>query len=211
MDANQLSSNECEACDIECLTCTQGECLTCVSGYLLLTDGTCVKGPDCPNNYLKDNDRCLRCHPSCEGCTGTTSNCLACAAGYLQNHDTTCVQTCPDEYYPQNGRCEYCGYSCKTCSISAVGSCTSCMAPKEPSSNQATFHCLNPCDPGEFRQGLTCATCDPSCLECTDSTPNSCTNCNLAGNSPILHQGSCIAACPQGYIENTNTSPKSCE
>jgi len=41
--------------------------------------------------------------------------------------------------------------------------------------------------------------CDPSCLTCSDTTPEACTSCDAAGSTPLLAYGyGCFDVCPDG-------------
>jgi hypothetical protein len=84
-------------CDWPCLTCDEkdkAQCTSCstTSPFNIRHDGECLKF--CPFGYYEANLRCIKCHSTCKGCSGSSNTCIACNRGtYLLG--ATCVSSCP--------------------------------------------------------------------------------------------------------------------
>lgn len=131
-----LISNQCELCDVSCLTCSNGskyDCLLCSGAYF----------------YDEINLSCEKCHSSCLSCNGPNFNsCLSCFPGKLLQNITgpsSCENICPQGYYLDLSNfhcskdcpryhyknddlltCEPCHYSCESCLGPAFNNCISC-------------------------------------------------------------------------------------
>lgn len=67
------SSKSCEPCNSDCSTCINTtDCLTCVYTKDILNYQCLPNGQVCPLGMFKNNNICLKCHPTCESCTDYT-------------------------------------------------------------------------------------------------------------------------------------------
>lgn len=128
----ETSDRKCLPCDSNCQTCKIEStlCTSCSNKFLQGTK--CVT--ECDEKYYLSDAKCLRCHPSCEKCSGPgSSNCLSCPSGRYLN-GTTCVDDCGNGFFSNPGmrRCDKCNENCNKCSSN--GTCQSC---------QQNFHNLN--------------------------------------------------------------------
>lgn len=89
--------------------------------------------------------------------------------------------------------CTPCSLTCFECSGFSTN-CTACSI----GSTLINYQCV--CNPGYFRNGLTCSACDSSCQTC-DITATSCLTCNVTRGT-VLSGTSC--GCPSGRYPNSN-------
>ncbi|EAS03999.2 EGF-like domain protein (macronuclear) [Tetrahymena thermophila SB210] len=219
-NSNQL----CVSCDWSCSTCSQTgiDCQTCDSTRTLqnVTDqqgnihNLCVCNPNYYSVY--PNKQCLKCHYSCQYCTGPGQyDCTSCEStafrvqGTLNSNGITFSCNCMVGYFDAAGQyqCKTCPYDCKTCVRDSVNQeCLTC----DPASNRQLNYVTGRCDckPGYFEDvGLSepvCQPCHASCSQCKASTFQDCTQCSSL-NFRTFQNGQC--ACLAGYYNiDSNTS-----
>lgn len=62
----------------------------------------------CPSNYFVSNQRCVKCHWACQGCSGpTNAACYFCSSGYYSQPGkaSLCLSACPTGYFPSGQNC----------------------------------------------------------------------------------------------------------
>ena len=62
----------------------------------------------CPSNYFLSNQRCVKCHWACQGCSGpSNAACYLCSAGYYSQpgKGSLCLSACPTGYSAAGQTC----------------------------------------------------------------------------------------------------------
>lgn len=130
-----INAGACEKCntqigDSHCSECRlDGTCTKCDDGYIYtIIRGMCVERTDhncSETEYVRDDDTCGSCDPSCVTCRGrTTADCMTCPETYVL------VKADVASYY---GTCEKCPENCKVCN--STNNCTLCNDNSELTEN----------------------------------------------------------------------------
>ncbi|NWR75520.1 PCSK5 convertase, partial [Centropus unirufus] len=201
------ATEDCQACNRTCQTCSPTACLSCRNGLMLNHDGHCVAPGYCSRTeyYVEKTQTCKPCHKKCFHCSGPTEHhCLSCANNlYLLN--TTCVKTCPDGYYFDSGegQCSPCHSACVTCTGKHSSQCLSC----KPGWYRHGKGCINQCPAGYFAQNSTgsCERCHKGCKECMGPQPTDCLFCDTHFYL-LRSKNECVSSCPEYYYENKDNN-----
>ncbi|EAR92882.2 transmembrane protein, putative (macronuclear) [Tetrahymena thermophila SB210] len=212
-----FTSNKCQQCPSNCINClNQYQCYNgCQPNYFLL-DGQCLQ--TCPSGYFSVSgtfSQCQKCLQYCQTCKNGTT-CQSCISGYFLDSVTQTCLPCP--------------YNCQNCTSQDPSTCTSCIIKLSPclQSYQCQFpsgyyfdsqckkiSCPNNCsrcnENGCFQcndsyfivqsnNKLICQNCHGSCLNCSGSLSNQCTQCI---SSLVFYNNQCLTQCPQGYYQNS--------
>ncbi|KCV68394.1 hypothetical protein H696_04686 [Fonticula alba] len=221
----------CYECDTDCVTCTgpsyPPKCHSC-TGSVGLSDMTrCNAYNFMPSWYDPASRRYIRCHPSCESCTGPgPDSCLTCVSGWrLEAGDDragTCVSDCPvGSYLPsgsESSECAACHSNCRTCFGPSASECLSCHSQR-PSKNR---HCVEACGTGFYQVGSECYKCHPSCGDCTGPSHTQCIgSCNPLTFRLSVGQEeqddddqaefTCVTMCPKGTGRSYDRKCLPCE
>ena len=209
----------CAQCDASCFTCNGGYAENCTScsptatlRYLLLKMCWSV----CPGGYYSNDTACacVLCpvNLNCGNCTyqNSTNNiiCTSCAYGYfLQSSTNICQSSCNSNQFANlgNNSCLACDSSCLTCSGFGSAACTTCLSPLLYTSNVTGGFCVSSCPGvGYFNSGgISCLSCDSTCLNCSGIGASQCTACN---NDSYLSSGYCRMVCPPATYPNDNSN-----
>ncbi|XP_077417485.1 extracellular matrix organizing protein FRAS1 isoform X1 [Vanacampus margaritifer] len=188
-------SPECQRCTADLQTGVGSVCLWCKgpdAGALLLGDH-CV--PRCPTDHYGWHGACMRCHQSCEACSGAGPlACTSCHAPGVLLPSGECAPRCPLGYYDNSRRvCEACEQQCLTCE--GRDACTSCRDP-------ARVLLFGECQYESCAQQYylnattrTCTECDWSCNACRGPLRTDCLQCM---DGYVLRDGVCAHGCPPG-------------
>ena len=94
---------------------------------------------ECPEGYApeEEENRCVRCHPSCRACSihSDASACTACKPGsplpVLRRELGQCAASCPNGTYHNavDGLCADCNGDCVQCNGPLATNCTQCAPP----------------------------------------------------------------------------------
>ncbi|KAL4441097.1 hypothetical protein ABPG74_002047 [Tetrahymena malaccensis] len=216
------ANNQCNQCDVSCLTCNGNlntNCLSCASPLFLYSNcltcnpplsfqkstskciSTCASG-----QYLDVNtNKCTQCDSSCLNCIGGSKNqCVDCQSPrYYQKSTTSCELQCQPSYYGNSytAMCEQCDSSCATCSGPKDNQCLSCK--NSLFYLQASGTCVSNCPSGYFQNSLLnqCQKCDSSCKECSGTQNTQCTSCL---SQLIFYNNQCLTQCPSGMFQSIN-------
>lgn len=225
----ETSFYTCEKCFNTCEKCTgptESDCSSCKSDYVL-SDKSCLS--KCPDNTtLSNNSICINdsCFGNCELCGLNKSLCITCKEGSFYDNETgLCLNNsrCSGSFYFENNTCNECNPECLTCENNA-SNCTSCADYYNKnnlliSENQGT--CLNQCPSHYFEEKqiiksslpppsdsvfYKCVKCDDDCLECKNSSKDSCLSCNISNNViKYLEYGVCVSNCSESNVLINNT------
>ncbi|XP_061672611.1 extracellular matrix protein FRAS1 isoform X3 [Syngnathoides biaculeatus] len=188
-------SPDCQRCTADVQTGVGSICLLCRgpgAGALLLGDH-CV--PRCPRDHYGWRGACMRCHPSCEACSGEGPlACTSCHAPRVLLPSGVCAPRCPLGYYDNGHRvCEECTHQCLTCD--GAGTCTSC---RDPTKVLLFGECqYESCAQQYYLNATThtCTECDWSCNSCRGPLHTDCLQCM---DGYVLRDGVCAQGCPVG-------------
>ncbi|CAK6978403.1 extracellular matrix protein FRAS1 [Scomber scombrus] len=120
-------SSDCQRCTADLQTGVGSVCLWCKVPRTWLLGDHCVS--HCPQGRYGWHGACMRCHPSCESCSGAGPLvCTSCPVNSVLLPSGVCATKCPLGYYDNGHRvCQACANQCLTCDMSGV--CTSCRDP----------------------------------------------------------------------------------
>lgn len=187
----------CQACQVECVTCTGYlVCTSCISGFYLY-DITCVVScPSYPVLYYANKQSGI-CNTSCS------------FPFFGEPSIGVCVPVCAALSYPNNITrvCTACPIGCQICN--AIG-CSSCLTgftflPSAKACNQncnrtAKFYfndtCWTVCPAGSYLSYdlVHCSACSRPCATCVGAAGN-CTSCI----GSYFYLGQCKDACPTNF------------
>jgi proprotein convertase subtilisin/kexin type 5 len=189
------SSNICQSCSSNCLSCTSAStCQYCQIPYALTVYNatssscslTCPLGTiatiDVSFNYV-----CKACTGNCLTCQISTSYCLSCQPPFFLNN-RTCVNSCPTGYWVISGACRICAPACQACLTTDPHNCSSCASGYF----YANRTCASTCPVGSYADisSLTCMGCNAVCSACLNST-----NCTACAPAYYLHGAYCYPNC----------------
>lgn len=195
----------CEACDKDCISCTQeNRCEQCRNGKYLTPSGWCEAA--CPHGTYKNGVGAVG--NTCEPCPGDSSGCVhakyatECKNSKFLTPDATCRDTCPVGYYPEGigevgKQCPRCQEHCFSCQSAAL--CTVCDNGRVLSPNMS---CVDNCPNGYFRNasekiGNNCTACTKHASKCLNLTHI--TECK---NARYLNPDfTCQMDCPRGLFQ----------
>ncbi|KRX03297.1 Insulin-like growth factor binding protein, N-terminal [Pseudocohnilembus persalinus] len=155
----------------------------------------------------------LQCDSSCWDCNGSLpTQCESCDVGYYLQGSICQATNCDvGYYYDANRICYLCNvFNCDRCDSSDNTQCITCAAGYVV---QTDGSCSNSgtCNSGEWLNGATCQTCDPSCVECNGGTSNDCTAC-IDSEYPNPATGGPCVICPTECLTCTSaTTCQSCD
>ncbi|KAM9823010.1 extracellular matrix organizing protein FRAS1 [Syngnathus typhle] len=192
-------SPDCQRCTADLQTGVGSVCLWCKgagNGALLLGDH-CV--PSCPRDHYSWHRACLRCHQSCEACSGAGPlACTSCHAPSVLLPSGECALRCPMGYYTNDRRvCEACQQQCLTCE--GADACTSC---RDPAKVLLFGECrYETCAQQYYLNSTTrtCTECDWSCNACRGPLRTDCLQCM---DGDVLWDGVCAHGCPPGFYRD---------
>lgn len=198
--AGQYKDNNglCKACPVNCNACTDGfgYCTTCAGSNKIDPNGKCIASCTATGQVLQtvsSKDYCLKCHMTCNTCSGTLpTQCATCRTGgsdLFTQSGNTCVDKCINTvgaattYIQANTSCASC---------TGVGSCKVCSYPG------LSFSCVQ-CNPGLYWYNGVCVSSCPLGLVPNTGTFK-CESCEEKALNKIFYNGSCISdnACPAG-------------
>ena len=216
----------------QCTSCTPNACSQrggCPSTVFASLDmlGSCVSR--CPNGQYTDPfGACAKCDAACQLCSGPNhTQCVDptpntpfgdsdCAAGARRRGgQSTCVAVCAEGHYAlSSGHCAPCeAYDCAACTAAAPRVCLACRAAPWLNPVLINGTCGPSCLPQQYARldgTSTCGACDPTCSSCDGPESQACTACDLAGATPLLVGGACLAACPDGFAADPNDAVAVC-
>ncbi|KAM7391087.1 hypothetical protein PAMP_021803 [Pampus punctatissimus] len=195
-----IQDNQCQECSSDCQLCTAdlqtgvgSVCLWCKTARTWLLGDHCVS--QCPRSHYGWHGACIRCHPSCEACSGSGPlSCTSCPANSVLLPSGLCAIKCPLGYYDNGHRvCQACDSQCLTCDMAGV--CTSCRdAAKVLLFGECQY---DSCAHQYYLNTTTraCRGCDEHCAECRG--PGRCQRCQ----PPYATlQGQCVLECGRNYF-----------
>ena len=208
------SSNQCESCHSDCMTCTaphNNSCLTCYLSKPIMLSNYCVI--ECPSQqyYNITLVRCEPCHSTCKSCTSPLeTDCTECLApGHLiQATPTTCAANCSVAGYIDAGNATNC-QACLTdnCRLCVDGGSTSCTRCFGGYLLQLDKLCGYSCPADQFLDVPTgsCKECHSNCASCKEETAYDCLTCE--SGKTLSPDGSCKIDCGIGnyYMPDTDT------
>ena len=185
-----IVDTECQQCVRPCKEClAAGFCKSCIEGYLLASNGACMKCPDgcdgcpgskctscalsedfsrcCPSGCLScDKDRCWTCKGNFYLYDG---NCIDCPAGCSSCKDGVCLG-CADGYFMSSTTCIQCRAPCRTCYSETK--CLSCEEGQLLSDTETCVACPTACGNCSGNKCCIMAVDNSGCC------PTGCLNCN---------------------------------
>ncbi|XP_037832589.1 extracellular matrix protein FRAS1 isoform X2 [Kryptolebias marmoratus] len=189
-------SSDCQRCTADLQTGIGSVCLWCTSPGTWLLGDHCV--PRCPPGHYGQHGACIKCHPSCESCSGAGPlSCTSCLANSVLQSSGLCAPRCPVGYYDDGHRiCQGCDSQCRTCD--SAGVCTSC---RDPTKVLLFGECrYDSCAHQYYLNGTirTCRECDWSCNACRGPLRTDCLQC-MEGY--VLQDGVCMPGCSAGSYQ----------
>uniref|UniRef100_A0AAX7TTD3 VWFC domain-containing protein n=1 Tax=Astatotilapia calliptera TaxID=8154 RepID=A0AAX7TTD3_ASTCA len=193
-------SGECVKCSSDCQRCTAdlqtgvgSICLWCKAPRTWLLGDHCVS--HCPLGHYGWHGACIKCHPSCEACSGAGPlSCTSCPANSVLLPSGLCAPKCPLGYYNNGQRiCQACDSQCLTCETPGV--CTSC---RDPAKVLLFGECQYDSCAHQYYLNTTtrtCRECDWSCNACKGPLRTDCLQCMEAY---VLQEGVCTQGCSFG-------------
>ena len=170
----------CNTCPAECTTCPLGDCAVC-TGHEVHIKGACRDLK--VGFYDLQADGWDTCHEGCATCYDTLGeHCLSCKPGsYFFKEDSRCVSDCNTEagkWIRQAGNsydCIDCDANCAQCLVPTF--CLRCASGYTPDSSGTCVQCATASANfiNNDNYPLTCDSCSPNCLQCSDYT--TCTSC----------------------------------
>ncbi|XP_029366253.1 extracellular matrix organizing protein FRAS1 isoform X2 [Echeneis naucrates] len=186
-------SSDCQRCTADLQTGIGSVCLWCRAPRTWLLGDHCV--PRCPGSHYGWHGACIRCHPSCEACSGAGPlSCTSCPAHSVLLPSGLCAPKCPLSYYDNGHRiCQACDSQCLTCDMAGV--CTSCL---DPAKVLLFGECQYDSCAHQYYLNTTtraCRECDWSCNACKGPLRTDCLQC-MEGY--VLQDGVCTQGCSPG-------------
>ncbi|KAM9392081.1 extracellular matrix organizing protein FRAS1 [Pholidichthys leucotaenia] len=197
-------SGECLKCSSDCQRCTAdlqtgigSVCLWCRAPGSWLLGDHCVS--HCPPGRHGWHGACLKCHPSCEACSGAGPlSCTSCPGNSVLLPSGLCAPKCPLGYYDNGYRiCQVCDSQCLTCDVPRV--CTSC---RDPAKVLLFGECQYDSCAHQYYLNTTtrsCRECDWSCNACKGPLRTDCLQC-MEGY--VLQDGVCTQGCSLGSYQD---------
>ncbi|CAD8093460.1 unnamed protein product [Paramecium primaurelia] len=179
----------------QCIRCPISNCKVCIS----TTDTGCISCLPSIAQTVSDSMNNV--------CTSTTCSL------YLQQQRQCLIQCLPGYYKNIDFTCSICDNACKQCQDTAAA-CTECypnMYLQYTIGQQVKGSCIPECQTTFYQKpsltptvsGGICASCHPTCKDCTDDLETSCISCS-AGR--FLLNKRCLTSCGEnaGYVANTD-------
>uniref|UniRef100_A0A672YIC3 VWFC domain-containing protein n=1 Tax=Sphaeramia orbicularis TaxID=375764 RepID=A0A672YIC3_9TELE len=196
------TAGECLKCSPDCQRCTAdlqtgigSVCLWCKEPRTWLLGDHCV--PDCPQGHYAWHGACMRCHSSCEACSGAGPlACTSCPTHSVLLPSGLCATECPLGYY-DNGHRISCDSQCLTCDMAGV--CTSC---RDPAKVLLFGECQYDSCAHQYYLNTTtraCRECDWSCNACKGPLRTDCLQCM---DGYVLQDGVCTQGCSPGFYKD---------
>uniref|UniRef100_UPI0037E879D7 extracellular matrix organizing protein FRAS1 n=1 Tax=Semicossyphus pulcher TaxID=241346 RepID=UPI0037E879D7 len=190
-------SSDCQRCSADLQTGVGSVCVWCKEARRWLLGDHCVS--DCPRGHYSRHGACIRCHPSCDSCSGAGPlSCTSCPVNSVLLPSGLCVPECPLGYYDNGHRvCQSCDAQCLTCEVG--GACTSCRDPtKVLMFGECQYHT---CAHQYYLNTTTraCRECDWSCNSCRGPLRTDCLQC-MEGY--VLQDGVCAQSCSIGSFQD---------
>uniref|UniRef100_A0A3Q2PFS0 Fraser extracellular matrix complex subunit 1 n=1 Tax=Fundulus heteroclitus TaxID=8078 RepID=A0A3Q2PFS0_FUNHE len=193
-------SPDCQRCAADLQTGVGSVCLWCKAARTWLLGDHCVS--HCPSGHYAWHGACIRCHPSCESCSGAGhSSCTSCPPNAVLLPSGLCAPKCPVGYHDNGLRiCQACDRQCLTCDTAGV--CTSC---RDPTKVLLFGECqYDSCAHQYYLNATTrtCRECDWSCNACKGPLRTDCLQC-MEGY--VLQDGVCTQGCSLGFYQDGDT------
>uniref|UniRef100_A0A4W6CQ63 Fraser extracellular matrix complex subunit 1 n=1 Tax=Lates calcarifer TaxID=8187 RepID=A0A4W6CQ63_LATCA len=190
-------SSDCQRCTADLQTGVGSVCLWCKTPRTWLLGDHCVS--HCPHGHYSWHGACLRCHLSCEACSGAGPlSCTSCPADSVLLPSGLCAPRCPVGYYDNGHRiCQACDSQCLTCDMAGV--CTSCL---DPTKVLLFGECqYDSCAHQYYLNATTraCRECDWSCNACKGPLRTDCLQCM---DGYVLQDGVCAQGCSPGSYQD---------
>ncbi|XP_036955362.1 extracellular matrix protein FRAS1 isoform X2 [Acanthopagrus latus] len=190
-------SSDCQRCTADLQTGIGSVCLWCKAPRTWLLGDHCVS--HCPQGHYGWHGACIRCHPSCDACTGTGPlSCTSCPTHSVLLPSGLCAPKCPPGYYDNGHRtCQACDSQCLTCDMAGV--CTSC---RDPAKVLLFGECQYDSCAHQYYLNTTtraCRECDWSCNACKGPLR---TDCLLCMEGYVLQDGVCTQGCSPGSYQD---------
>ncbi|KAM6930976.1 extracellular matrix organizing protein FRAS1 [Xenentodon cancila] len=198
------ATGECLKCSSDCQRCTAdlqtgigSVCLWCKAPRTWLLGDHCV--PHCPSGHYGLHGACIKCHPSCEACSGAGPySCTSCPSNSALLPSGLCAPRCFLGYYDNGHRiCQACDSQCLTCDI--AGLCTAC---RDPTKVLLFGECQYDSCAHQYYLNTTtrtCRECDWSCNACKGPLRTDCLQC-MEGY--VLQDGVCVQGCTRGSYQD---------
>uniref|UniRef100_UPI001ED83835 extracellular matrix protein FRAS1 n=1 Tax=Scatophagus argus TaxID=75038 RepID=UPI001ED83835 len=190
-------SSDCQRCTADLQTGIGSVCLWCKAPRTWLLGDHCVS--HCPPGHYGWHGACIRCHPSCDTCSGAGPfSCTSCPANSALLPSGLCAPECPLGFY-DNGHsiCQPCDSQCLTCDMAGV--CTSC---RDPARVLLFGECQYDSCAHQYYLNTTtrvCRECDWSCNACKGPLR---TDCLLCMEGYVLQDGVCTQGCSPGSYQD---------
>ncbi|KAL4499333.1 hypothetical protein ABPG72_006919 [Tetrahymena utriculariae] len=170
---------KCLQCHFACQTCTgpsSQDCLSCKDESINFRQAKPVLDKilhqvecSCKNGYFEIQNQLkrLKCHSSCETCSGQSNFCTSCPENSFISQNLVCICKQNFIFMSTLGRCQQCHHSCKQCDGLQLDDCQSCssltriFAPKNTDIKNSLGTCK--CQQGYFDIG------DSECQKCHKS------------------------------------------
>ncbi|XP_032434237.1 extracellular matrix organizing protein FRAS1 isoform X1 [Xiphophorus hellerii] len=190
-------SSDCQRCTADLQTGVGSVCLWCKAARTWLLGDHCVSF--CPSDHYAWHGACIKCHPSCESCSGAGPlSCTSCPAKSVLLPSGLCAARCPIGYYDNGHRlCQACDRQCLTCDTAGV--CTSC---RDPTKVLLFGECQYDSCAHQYYLNATiraCRECDWSCNACKGPLRTDCLQC-MEGY--VLQDGVCAQGCSVGSYQD---------
>lgn len=211
-------TNECDSCDVGCLTCDKTECFSCKNGYLIhkaISEngeelGTCGETAGCGDFCEICALDCSRCQENFTPIAYDIDQSKSCACSdpsmeFISEYGGLCLEKCQErQYRNEQMKCAECSSLCKGCQGSKEH-CISCDADFEldPIKNECFCNletsveieklgqCKTKCQERYFMDSDgECLGCDEGCKECQGTS----TNCTSCESTFILRNGTCFSS-----------------
>uniref|UniRef100_A0A3Q3IUW6 VWFC domain-containing protein n=1 Tax=Monopterus albus TaxID=43700 RepID=A0A3Q3IUW6_MONAL len=197
LDAATGECLNCQRCTADLQTGVGSVCLWCKVPKTWLLGDHCVS--HCPRGRYAWHGACIRCHPSCEACSGAGPlSCTSCPANAVLLPSGLCAPKCPLGYYDNGHRvCQACDSQCLTCEIAGV--CTSCH---DLAKVLLFGECQYDICAHQYYLNTTtraCKECDWSCNACKGPLGTDCLQC-MEGY--VLQDGVCTQGCSPGSYQD---------
>uniref|UniRef100_A0A672YI22 VWFC domain-containing protein n=1 Tax=Sphaeramia orbicularis TaxID=375764 RepID=A0A672YI22_9TELE len=197
LDATAGECLNCQRCTADLQTGIGSVCLWCKEPRTWLLGDHCV--PDCPQGHYAWHGACMRCHSSCEACSGAGPlACTSCPTHSVLLPSGLCATECPLGYYDNGHRiCHACDSQCLTCDMAGV--CTSC---RDPAKVLLFGECQYDSCAHQYYLNTTtraCRECDWSCNACKGPLRTDCLQCM---DGYVLQDGVCTQGCSPGFYKD---------
>ncbi|KAL4486357.1 hypothetical protein ABPG72_007143 [Tetrahymena utriculariae] len=158
-----------------CIICSQKNCINCSQ-----SNQKCVQIAPCKQNQFYDilSQQCKDCALPCMTCNSSENQCESCIDSFVFVKDLqTCNLRCPSRYYldASTNTCYQCPEGCQECTSQYT--CTSCIQNDSVFYIQVGVQCLIQCPNSFYKNKFQCLHCHPNCLNCTDESNLSSTEC----------------------------------